>query len=289
MRRGGGRRGGTRPGRMWRGVRWRGGVYAAVARYGFRRYATYRVATAAGVFTNTVFGFVLAYGYLALWAERPALGGYDPAQAVTFVWIGQALLAAVALLGGGLHEELQERIRSGDVVIDLYRPVDLQLWWLAAELGRAAFHLLGRGVAPMAVGAVAFELALPADPVVWAAFLMSVWAAVVVGFALRYLVALSSFWLLDGAGLNMVSTLLGTFFSGMLLPLTVFPPGVSTAVQWLPWAALLQVPADVLLGRHAGPGLLWALAFQAGWAVVLLAAGRAVQRAAVRRVVVQGG
>ena len=58
----------------------------------FRRYATYRVATAAGVFTNTVFGLILVYTYIALWDQRPHLGGYDQAQAVTYVWLGQALL-----------------------------------------------------------------------------------------------------------------------------------------------------------------------------------------------------
>jgi ABC-2 type transport system permease protein len=266
-----------------------GGVYPTVAWYGFRRYATYRMATAAGVFTNTVFGCILAYTYIALWAERPTLGGYDQAQAVTFVWVGQALIGAVALLGGGFHEELQERIRTGDVAIDLYRPVDLQLWWLAADLGRAAFQLLGRGVVPIAAGALAFELALPADPLVWAAFVLSVWGAVIVGFALRYLVALCGFWLLDGSGINMVSTLLASFFSGMLLPLTVFPGAFGVVVQWLPWAAMLQVPADVLIGRHTGAGLVWAFAFQAGWALVLLAAGRAMQLAATRKVVIQGG
>lgn len=42
-----------------------GRLYVAVAAGGFRRYATYRAATAAGVFTNTVFGLILVYTYLA--------------------------------------------------------------------------------------------------------------------------------------------------------------------------------------------------------------------------------
>lgn len=127
-------------------------LYAAVALSGFKRYATYRVATVAGVFTNTVFGFIVAYTYAALWEMRPHLGGYDLSQALTFVWLGQALLATVALFGGGFQDELQERIRSGDIAVDLYRPVDLQLWWLASDLGRAAFQLVGRGIVPMVCG-----------------------------------------------------------------------------------------------------------------------------------------
>lgn len=265
------------------------GVYFTVAAGSFRRYATYRVATAAGVFTNTVFGFVLAYTFVALWSERPHLGGYDQAQALTFVWMGQALLSAAALIGGGFQEELQERIRTGDVVVDLYRPVDLQLWWLTADLGRAAFHLLARGIAPVTLGAFLFELALPTSPLVWLAFLASVALSVVVSFGLRYLFALSAFWLLDGTGLNMLSILLSMFFSGMLLPLTVFPGLFGEVVRVLPWAATLQVPADVLLGEYRGAELLSAFGFQTLWAVLLLAAGRVLQSLATRKVVVQGG
>ncbi|SCK20298.1 ABC-2 family transporter protein [Streptomyces sp. WMMB 322] len=265
------------------------GVYFAVAAGSFRRYSTYRVATAAGVFTNTVFGFILAFTFSALWSERPHLGGYDESQALTFVWMGQAMLAAAALIGGGFQEELQERIRTGDVAVDLYRPADLQLWWLAADLGRAGFHLLARGAAPVAVGAFVFELALPASPLVWLAFLASVTLGIVTGFALRYLFALSAFWLLDGTGLNMLSTLLSMFFSGMLLPLTVFPGAFGEVVRLLPWAATMQVPVDVLLGRYEGAGVLTAFGFQSLWALLLLAAGRALQSLATRKVVVQGG
>lgn len=264
-------------------------LYAAVAFSGFRRYATYRVATAAGVFTNTVFGFILSYTYLALWHQRPHLGGYDVSQALTYVWLGQALLMTCAMLGGGFQDELVERIRTGDVAIDLYRPADLQLWWLAADLGRAAFHLLGRGVLPLLAGGLVFDLVLPPDPLVWLAFLVSVALGVVVSFALRFLVVLTAFWLLDGAGVSQMAGLACLFFSGMLLPLTVFPGALGEVARMLPWSSLLQVPADVYLGTYTGRGLLTAYGFQAGWAVVLLAAGRLLQSVAARKVVVQGG
>ncbi|NUV80647.1 ABC-2 family transporter protein [Streptomyces sp. CAI-155] len=264
-------------------------LYAVVAAGGFRRFATYRTATTAGVFTNTVFGFVLAYTYIALWDERPQLGGYDMSQALTYVWIGQALLAACAMMGGGFEDELMERIRTGDIAVDLYRPADLQLWWLAGDVGRAAFQLLGRGVVPMLVGALAFDLALPGSPWIWPAFLLSVLLGIVVSFAVRFLVALSAFWLLDGAGAAQMSWLLGLFFSGMLLPLPLFPGLLGEVARILPWSSLLQIPADVFLGKYSGWELLEAYAFQGAWAVALLLAGRLLQSVATRRVVVQGG
>jgi ABC-2 type transport system permease protein len=261
-------------------------LYVAVAAGGFRRYATYRVATAAGVFTNTVFGFILAYTYTALWQEKPHLGGYDQAEALTYVWVGQAMFAVMVLGSNGFEEELIERIRTGDIAIDLYRPADLQLWWLAADSGRALFQLLGRGLAPVGAGALFFDLALPSSPVRWAAFLVAVALGMVVSFAIRYIVALAAFWLLDGSGATQITWLTGVFFSGMLLPLNVFPGALGDLARLLPWSSLLQAPADVLLGK-ADP--LGTYAFQAGWAVILLGIGRAVQSAATRRVVIQGG
>ena len=170
--------------------------------------------------------------------------------------------------------------------MDLYRPVDLQLWWLANDVGRASFQLLGRGVVPFAVGALFFPTALPGEPAVWAAFLVSLLLALLVGFAIRYLFALSVFWMLDGQGAAQALMVTGIFCSGMTLPLNAFPGALGEVVRVLPWAAQLQVPADVLMGETAPLG---AFAFQAAWAVVLLAVGRLVQSAATRRVVVQGG
>ncbi|KOT44824.1 ABC transporter permease [Streptomyces caelestis] len=261
-------------------------MYLAVAVGGFRRYASYRVATAAGVFTNTVFGLILVYTYLALWEERPGLGGYDQAQAVTYVWLGQCLYATLAIQGGGAEKDLMERIGTGGIAVDLYRPVDLQLWWLAGDVGRAGFQLLGRGVVPFVFGSLLFPMALPAEAAAWAAFAVTLLLAAVVSFGIRYLAALSVFWLMDGRGIGQVLMITGVFFSGMVLPLNAFPDGLGDVVRVLPWAAQLQVPADVLMGEADVWG---AFAFQAAWAVALLAAGRLLQSAATRRVVVQGG
>jgi ABC-2 type transport system permease protein len=141
-------------------------------------------------------------------------------------------------------------------------------------------------VVPFVFGALLFPVALPTDPLTWAAFLGAVLLAMLVSFGIRFLVALSAFWLMDGTGVVQMAWLAGVFCSGMLLPLNVFPGALGEVVRALPWSSLLQAPADVLLGRAAPSGTY---AFQGVWAVALLTAGRLVQRAATRRVVVQGG
>ncbi|MET7459493.1 ABC-2 family transporter protein [Nonomuraea sp. NPDC005501] len=241
-------------------------------------------AALAGAFTNSVFGVLRAYILIALWQARPGLAGYDVSTAVTFCFITQAFIGPMQLLGGGLT--LPERIRSGDIALDLVRPAPLQLWTLAEDLGRAAQQLLVRGVAPMVAGAVLFGITVPAGPAQWAGFLACLTAGVVVSFAWRYLVALSVCWLADDRGVMVCSMLLTTLLSGMMVPLALFPGTLGEVVRALPWAAMAQAPADVYLGTaQTGP----TLAFQALWAAALLGLGALATRAVRHRVVIQGG
>lgn len=79
---------------------------------------------------------------------EPDRRGYDVADAVTYAWLGQAMIMTVAVWSGGATDDLAARIKTGDVAIDLYRPVSLLGWYLASDLGRAGYHLLTRGWRP---------------------------------------------------------------------------------------------------------------------------------------------
>ncbi len=136
-------------------------LHVAIATRSFRRYSTYTAATLAGIFTNCVFGVINALVLIAVWKQNPDAGGYDVRDAVTYVWIGQAMIMTVAVWGGGTPTDLANRIKTGDVALDFYRPVGILGWYLAADVGRAVFHLLSRGLAPTLVGAVALRPALP--------------------------------------------------------------------------------------------------------------------------------
>jgi ABC-2 type transport system permease protein len=256
-----------------------------IAKRGWRRYAAYPWATAAGVFTNTVFGFIQAYILLAVFRHRSDVGGYDAADAVTYVWLAQALIMTVYIFG---WQELALRIRDGSIATDLSRPLDPQRYWLAFDLGRAPYHLLFRGVLPFVVGAVVFRLHYP-SPLDALAFAASLTFAVVVSLGFRFLYNSAAFWLLDIRGVMTVAITINLFLSGMVMPLGFFPGWLGSFARALPFAAILQTPVDIWLGKHDGANLAGALALQMLWAVVLLGLGRLALRGGSRRLVVQGG
>jgi ABC-2 type transport system permease protein len=259
-----------------------------IARRGYRRYAAYPGATVAGLFTNTIFGFLQAYILLAVYEQRDDVGGYDVADAITYVWLTQGMLSIVASFGPSWME-LALRVRSGDVAVDLARPLDLQRTLLAGDLGRAGYQLVYRAVPPFLLGALLFELTAPREPLVWLAFSASVALAVVVSFSIRFVVNLLSFWLTDYRGAMLLAMAVTSLMSGLIMPLAFFPEPWDTVARALPFASMLQLPVDVFVGAAGGTEILAVLAVQALWAVVLLALGRAVLAAGTRRLVIQGG
>lgn len=262
-------------------------VLAALAGAEFRRYLTYRQATFAGAFTNTVFGFMRCYILLSVAAVTGQVAGYSPAQLVTFVWVGQGLLAVVNYWG---QAELPERVRSGQVVSDLLRPVDLMAGFLAADAGRAGHAMLTRFVVPVAVGMLAFDFFLPGHAYTYLLFAVSVVLAVLVCSVCRYLVSLTSFWLLDIRGAQMVWVVASGFGSGLYFPLPVLPDWAQT-ILWVatPFPALMQAPLDVLVERGGAGHGLELIAGQLAWLAITVGIARIVQRRALTRLVLQGG
>ena len=260
-------------------------LYIEVARRTYARISTYRSATVAGVFTNTVFGFLLAYVLLAVYRQRSDVGGFDATDAVTFTFVAQGLLTVLGMFS---DTEIADRISTGDVIVDLQRPYDHQAWWAGVSYGKAAYYAIFRGVPPFLAGALVFHLRLPSVGSLLA-FAASVVLAVGVAFGWRYLLQISAFWLLDVRGANQLGWLAAQFLSGAFVPIVFFPGWLEATARVLPFASMLQLPVEIWLGRHGGLALLEVFALQAGWTLVLVTAGRFVLSRAVQRVVVQGG
>jgi ABC-2 type transport system permease protein len=260
---------------------------AVLAKAGFRRYATYRQATAAGAFTNTVFGFMRCYVLLSLADAGGQVAGYDRAQLATFVFVGQGMIAVVNFWSGS---ELADRVRTGDVVADLLRPLDLMVNHLATDVGRAGHALLTRFVVPVVAGLLAFDFYLPAHAYAYPLFAVSLFVAVLICSACRYVVSLTAFWLLDIRGPQSLWTVVSTAGCGLAFPLPLLPGWLQAGLWFLtPFPSLMQAPLDVLVER-GGPGhALLVVTGQLFWLAVMIAIGRLVQLRALRRLVIQGG
>jgi ABC-2 type transport system permease protein len=263
------------------------GVWGRLVAAGFRRQSSYRLALLAGLFTNVVFGFIrAAVLFAAVDTAGGHLAGYTTGTISAYIWLSQGLLGAVQLNG---LADIGDRVRTGDVAVDFTRPVDLQTWHLAEDLGRAAYTLIPRGLPSVLVGALTVGLTLPTTVMPWALGLLSVVLGSAISFYCRFAVNVLGFWLLDTRGVRTFYMILSSFLAGLFVPVGLFPGWLRTVASLTPFPSILQAPVDVLSGHAAGRDALHVVGVQLVWVVATCAAGRVLTTAGRTKLVVQGG
>jgi ABC-2 type transport system permease protein len=263
-------------------------LYLVLFRKSFRRMLAYRTATLAGLATNLFFGLLRAFVFLALFAASPGerVAGYSLREALTYAGLAQAMIGPIRMWGA---YEIMDSIRTGQIAIDLCKPFDYLGFWLARDLGRAAWELLARGLPLLLLYGLIFDMIWPRSPGHWLAFASALILAVLVSFHWQLLINLAAFWMTDASGLARIAFLGILLFTGIVMPLSFFPDWLAGPARWLPFAAYVNTPAEVFLGHAQGNGLWWALGHQLAWLLALAALARWVFGRGLRRLSIQGG
>ncbi len=249
---------------------------------GLRHQTSYRFAMVSGLLTNTFFGLVRTAVFLAVYRERDEVAGLDLADAVTYVWILQAVFAVT---WSPWLRELPTRIRSGEWTAELIRPGSVLGRHLAYDSGRTASLLLFRAPIPLAFAAMAFDPRLPTSLGGITLLLVSLTLAAFSAVCLRFLLGSVAFWSPDFRGIH--SLVFGPVYllSGFVIPAEFFPGALRVFATFGPLAALLRSPVAVAGGRD-----VWAaIAVQVLWIGIFIGVCQWVLDRATRRMVVFGG
>jgi ABC-2 type transport system permease protein len=215
-------------------------------------------------------------------------------QVVSYIWLGQALLA---MLPWNADADVRAMVRSGAVAYELCRPIDLySLWYSRAVAWRTAPTVL-RAV-PMCMiaslglplmGLDEWRLAPPPSIASGIAFGATLMCTLFLGCALTTLINISLLWTISGEGAVILMTTLVTFFSGMIVPLPLFPDWAQPIVKALPFAGLIDLPFRVFTGHIPPRDAFSVLTHQLLWTAALVLVGRWLLTRGLRRLVVQGG
>jgi ABC-2 type transport system permease protein len=260
--------------------------YFEVARTAYRRQLIYRWANLAGLLTNIFFGAIFSYVMIALFQARPVAAGYDVQDALRYIWLVQAMVMVVLTFG---WYDLMLTIRSGEVVSDLSKPCDFYWYWFSREIGRSAYFLLFRGLPTYLAGMLLFGFGVPGDWRLWLAYAASLPLAAMIGIAYRFLFNIVAFWVLEARAVGGFATAIALFFAGSYVPLPFFPSWLRAIAIWLPFNGLMNVPAQIFLGKLTGIALLFGLGLQVLWVILLTLGVRSLASVAARRVIIQGG
>lgn len=260
-------------------------TYWAYFRKSFKKNAAYR----SSVWLQIPASIVSIGIQIAIWRSVIGDGATDGItldQMITYAILNSALYAVVLTQ---LYNDVDDRLRTGDIAIDLLRPVRYPGMLLADQLGRAAYRLVFM-IVPIAVfSALIFGFSPPVSSVAAAGFVLSLPLTMLISYAIGYLIALLAFWFLTTFHFSWAIGGLTTVFSGSFLPLWFFPDGWALVARLLPFQFLGFVPAAIWMGELSGTELVTTLITGVLWAALLLALTGWLWQRATARLVVQGG
>jgi ABC-2 type transport system permease protein len=263
-------------------------AYLGFAKRGFQRAITYRIQFWSELVINILFMYVYLCVWRALYHQQGAVEGYDRAGLLTYIVVSQTMFTLQ--FGVRAWVMIEGKVRTGEVAIDLVRPVDFQGMILATAVGAAVHILLTNMVPKFTLFCVAGMVQPPASALALGLFPVSVALGFLIVFGVEFLIGISAFWLVEIRGLyTMVMWGVAAFFSGYFLPMEFFPGWLKGVAQALPFPSMVYTPSAISVGSLAGLAAIAAVLKQLAWAVALVGVGRLLFAMAHRRLVVQGG
>jgi ABC-2 type transport system permease protein len=269
--------------------------YLAAFAARFQVMLQYRAAALAGFVTQAWWGALKVMVYAAFY--RHAVHTDAPmslAQAITYTWLGQALLTLQPWTG---DPDVSAAVRTGGVSYDCLRPVDTYNWWLvratawmtARAVPRAALMFAAAGVALPLMGYREWAWQAPADLTQGALFVCALLLMILLSAAFTMLINICIAATLTDRGINTLAAAFVILFSGNLIPLGFFPDWAQPALIAQPFAGMLDIPMRIYIGTLRGSWAYAGLAMQAFWLATFVLLGRLWMGRVMMRLEVQGG
>ena len=261
----------------------------------FQLMLQYRAAAVAGFATQCWWGGIKVMIYAAFFAAAPQAGGdLTLAQAITYTWLAQGMLALVPWSG---DPEIAQAVRSGGIGYDRLRPVDTYGWWYvragawigARVLPRALLMFIFAAVALPLLGLEAWSWRPPPNLAQAGLFCLSAGLTLMLSASIVMLLNLAAVTFLDERGVNALCASMIIVFSGNLLPLPLFPDWMQPALFLQPFAGLLDIPVRIYFGDLSGARAAQGLGLQVLWTTAFVLLGRAWMARCMSRLQMQGG
>ncbi len=259
--------------------------YLAVARGSTLVSMVYRFGFLAAVLGNVVYLAVAFYLWKAVYGDADTIRGLTFDQTYLYVALGSTLFIVLKTY---IDWSLSHEIREGIVAIYLIKPIDFQLYMLASSVGFFLLSVVTVTVPTVLLITLVFGVSLPVSPAL-ALFPLSLLLAFIINFCFDYGVGLSGFYTESIWGISTVKDTLVLVLSGALIPIQFFPDMIRDTLIWLPFQAVYYTPLSLITLPEEGWEHVVRLGVQAGWAVILLAAGRVFYHQAVKVLRIAGG
>lgn len=262
------------------------GAYLDFIRIRFLTMLAYRVNYYSGILIYSLNIGVNYFTWMAIYGKGESLGGFSATQMTSYVAVSWM---ARAFYFNNLDREISTDIRDGSIAIQFIRPYNYVLVKMMQGLGEGIFRFMLFMIPGMAIAMLLFPVQLPTEPSAWVGFLVMLFFSFLINSQINVITGLSAFFVENNEGMMRMKRVVVDLFSGLVVPISLFPGWLSSVLSFLPFQAITYLPGSVFTGRVQGVGIWNVLGVQVFWFLVLLIPIIWLNHAARQRLFVQGG
>ena len=254
----------------------------------------YRMAGISGATIGIFWGLIEIIVYTVFYkystnSNAGVMAGLSLLQVVTYVWLGQILFP---MQPTSIDGDILNKINSGDIGIELCRPLDLYANWFARVASTRLWPLFWRSSITFIFALLmppSYRLGLPASLPGLFCSLISTVSALMLCTAFGMFACSIRLGITWGDGPTYIIMLMGSVLSGAYLPLQLWPDFLQGFLLFQPFAGYLDIPMRLYLGTMPVSDVLWAIGLQLAWTLLFAAAGKAIMARKLRNIIIQGG
>lgn len=212
------------------------------------------------------------------------IAGIGLSTMLTYALVGRVVSGFLTIREGA---NFGPRVRTGAIIHDLVKPVDLHVQSFFQNLGSALFRLLAVGGPLFAIMVFLGWIEVPPWKTV-ALFALSLFAGHVTLFATVFASNLASFRTKTGVGIDHVYTIV-LLLSGDLVPVDFFPTWLQAVSRFLPFRSVHYVPVAIWSGIIAPGQVMGSFVVQVFWTASMILISRIVWARSIKHLTIQGG
>ncbi len=240
----------------------------------------------------SLFGsFINYFLWMAIYgsAKGAALGGLTKGEMVIYVFMSY-ITSSLTMIS--ISEDVSEDVVKGTVSMNLIKPIDYRLSLVFRAFGNVMYRFLAPcifvwiGLEYYKVAFLGMEIT-PVSNIVL--YMISLIFSFIIYVLFDFCFGMIAFFTTYIFGMAMAKEALLRFLTGQLIPLSFFPEVIQRVFDFMPFSSMVYTPVMIYLGKYTGSELMFVLARQLLWIVILDVLGRLIWKKVTKRLVVLGG
>ena len=205
-------------------------------------------------------------------------------RAITCIIISNIIFS---IMECNIVNQINEKIRSGEIVMDLLKPMNYMTYLFSTYLGENIINFIFRTIPLITVTALFWNQYIGVLHYI-ACFILSISISFIINFLYSYIIGLIAFWLIVTWPLNMMLNSVYKCFSGIWIPIFLLPKSLGMISNLLPFKYIYSSPINILMANN-NKIVITELLLQMIWCIGLYIICVLTWKYANNKLIVQGG